>query len=69
MVHELARQSLAEAGVQQKRAYDLHTKGEDFVAGALVWVYNPVRKKGRSPKLDSHWEGPCTILKKLSDVV
>lgn len=69
VVHELARQSLAEAGVQQKRAYDLRTKGEDFVAGALVWVYNPVRKKGRSPKLDSHWEGPCTVLKTLSDVV
>ena len=39
------------------------------MAGALVWVYSPVWKKGRSPKLDSHWEGPCTVLKKLSDVV
>ena len=35
----------------------------------LVWVYNPVRKKGRSPKQDSHWEGPCTVLEKLPDVV
>lgn len=69
MLHGLARQSLAEAGVQQKWAYDLRSRGQDFAPGAQVWVYSPVRKRGLSPKLTSHWVGPCTVLEKLSDVV
>jgi len=32
-------------------------------------VYNPQRKKGRTPKLQSNWEGPYRIVKKLSDVI
>ena len=47
VVHELARQSLAESGVQQKRAYDLRTKGEDFVAGVGL---QPSAEKGTFPQ-------------------
>lgn len=32
-------------------------------------MYNPRRKIGRTPKLQSNWEGPVLIIKKLSDVV
>jgi len=31
--------------------------------------YNPRRKKGRAPKLQSSWEGPYFIVRKLNDVV
>lgn len=31
----------------------------------LVWVYSPRRKKGRYPKLDCYWVGPCKVLGKL----
>lgn len=68
-VHEVARQSLAQAGCRQKRAYDVRCRGGDFDVGAQVWVYSPERQKGLSPKLMSHWVGPCTVLEKLSDVV
>ena len=34
-----------------------------------MWVFNPIRKKGVSPKLCSKWTGPCAVLQKLSDVV
>ncbi|KAG7176718.1 hypothetical protein Hamer_G015547 [Homarus americanus] len=33
-----------------------------------VWLYNPVLKKGQSPKLQSPWEGPYTVVERLSDV-
>uniref|UniRef100_A0AAR2M493 Gypsy retrotransposon integrase-like protein 1 n=1 Tax=Pygocentrus nattereri TaxID=42514 RepID=A0AAR2M493_PYGNA len=67
--HAFARDQLQKAGIRQKRNYDIRAKGKDFRAGDLVWVYSPKRKKGRCPKLDCHWVGPCEILEKLGEVV
>lgn len=67
--HEFARDQLRSAGAKQKRNYDVQTKGRHFIAGELVWVYNPQRKKGRCPKLDSDWVGPCRVLERLGEVV
>ena len=67
--HAFARDQLQKAGMRQKRNYDMRAKGRDFKAGDLVWVYSPKRKKGRCPKLDSHWLGPCEVLEKLGEVV
>lgn len=67
--HNFAREQLVNAGVRQKRNYDVHTRGRHFVAGELVWVYSPLRKKGRCPKLDSHWVGPCSVLERVGEVV
>ena len=39
-----------------------------FNVGDLVWLYTPNRKKGLSPKLQRHWEGPYKITHRLSDV-
>jgi len=33
-----------------------------------VWLFNPQRKKSKTPKLQSNWEGPYRIVKKLSDI-
>jgi hypothetical protein len=30
------------AGLRQKRNYDLHIRGRRIVAGELVWVYSPL---------------------------
>ena len=49
--HEFARQRQEEAGARQKRGYDLRCQGRSFMPGERVWVYNPTRKKGVSPKL------------------
>ena len=37
--------------------------------GKLVWLHNPSRKKGLSPKLQRRWEGPYQIVNKLSEIV
>ncbi|GFW24933.1 retrovirus-related Pol polyprotein from transposon 412 [Trichonephila clavipes] len=43
--------------------------GHQFKEGDKVWFYNPTRRKGLSPKLQSHLDGPYTILKIINDVV
>ena len=67
--HDFARRRQEQAGEKQKRAYDVHCRGRPFSPGEKVWVYNPTRKKGISPKLTSKWVGPCEVLEQLSDVV
>ncbi|KAM9310020.1 LOW QUALITY PROTEIN: complement C4-B [Pholidichthys leucotaenia] len=55
-------QNQSKEGVQQKWAYDTRCWGDDIAPSTKVWVYNLVRKKVRSPKLSSHWMGPCIVL-------
>ncbi|GFW26371.1 uncharacterized protein C19orf47 [Trichonephila clavipes] len=52
-----------------KTRYDTKATGHQFKEGDRVWFYNPTRRKGLSPKLQSHWDGPYTILKIINDVV
>ncbi|MGH0120359.1 UNVERIFIED_CONTAM: hypothetical protein FKN15_067744 [Acipenser sinensis] len=66
--HSFARDQLKAAGVRQKRNYDLRVRGRHFTAGELVWVFSPKRQRGRCPKLDSHWLGPCHVLERIGDV-
>ncbi|UYV73248.1 K02A2.6-like [Cordylochernes scorpioides] len=40
-----------------------------FSKGEMVWLHNPQRKKGLSPKLQYQWEGPYKITKCLNDVI
>ncbi|GBN01182.1 hypothetical protein AVEN_1620-1 [Araneus ventricosus] len=46
------------------RGTDYHFKKRD-----QVWMYNPKRRRGLSPKLPQNWEEPYTTVKKLNDVV
>jgi hypothetical protein len=34
-----------------------------------VWLYRPTSTKGKSPKLQSSWEGPYKVVIRISDVV
>uniref|UniRef100_W5NNZ4 Integrase catalytic domain-containing protein n=1 Tax=Lepisosteus oculatus TaxID=7918 RepID=W5NNZ4_LEPOC len=67
-VHSFARTHLTQAGVRQKRYYDLRCRGPAFQPGDLVWVYNPCRRKGLSPKLAPSWEGPTEVLRVVGEV-
>lgn len=67
--HKFARCQAETAGMRQKRLYDLRVRGQHFKAGDHVWVYSPKRKKGRSPKLDSKWIGPCYVVERVGEVV
>ena len=40
-----------------------------FEVDELVWLYNPKRKKGLSPKLTCDWEGPYIILKRINELL
>ena len=64
---KVARVSSSAAQQRQKKIYDLKVCGQPYQVGEKVWVYNPAKTKGITPKLQSKWQGPCTILKKLSD--
>ncbi len=66
---QFARRQALQAGIRQKRAYDHRCTGRDFKAEELVWVYGPKRQKGRSPKLDCVWAGPCYVVKKLGESI
>ena len=39
MVHRFARHQAQQAGVRQKRCYDMHAKGQDIQAEDLARVY------------------------------
>ncbi|GFS80479.1 retrovirus-related Pol polyprotein from transposon 412 [Trichonephila clavipes] len=68
-VHNLARERINLRTQKMKTRYDTKATGHQFKEGDKVWFYNPTRRKGLSPKLQSHWDGPYTILKIINDVV
>ncbi|KAK3917800.1 Retrovirus-related Pol polyprotein from transposon 412 [Frankliniella fusca] len=37
--------------------------------GDAVWLYRPVRKPGRNPKLAPKWAGPYVILERVNDLI
>ena len=43
-------------------------KDTQYAVGDRVWLFNPRKKRGLTPKLQSNWEGPYTILQRLSAV-
>ena len=68
-VHAFASQQLQKSSERQKRNYDHQTVQKRFKPGDLVWLYSPKRTKGRCPKLQSVWQGPCRVLIRFSDVL
>ncbi|GBM14823.1 hypothetical protein AVEN_36688-1 [Araneus ventricosus] len=54
---------------RMKIRYDSRATDHHFKEGDLVWMYNPKRRRGLSPKLQQNWKGPYTVVKKLNDVV
>ena len=51
-----------------KARYDQLANSAGFQEGDRVWLYCPIRKRGKSPKLQTCWEGPYTITW-INDVV
>ena len=68
-VHSYARENLKISTARAKNYYDLHADDVTFKEGDAVWLHNPRKKVGHSPKLMRPWEGPYTIIKVLNDVV
>ena len=68
-VYEMARIEMKKASDRQKRHYDLHQNMKTFPVGEAVWLHNPSKKRGISPKLQCDWEGPYLIIRHLTDTV
>ena len=67
--HNFARQHLKVASDRMKARYDQLANSAGFQEGDRVWLYRPIRKRGKSPKLQTSWEGPYTIITRINDVV
>ncbi|XP_037910265.1 flotillin-1-like [Hermetia illucens] len=68
-VHHLVRKRLRITSDRMKTLYDRRANTAGFQADALVWLYNPKRQKGLSPKLQADWEGPYLVITRINDVV
>ncbi|KAJ8943324.1 hypothetical protein NQ318_004765, partial [Aromia moschata] len=68
-VHDHVRSRLQLENDRMKTRYNVRANSSSFQEGDLVWLYNPVRRKERSPKLQNNWEGPFTVIKRINDVV
>ncbi|CAK1580573.1 unnamed protein product [Parnassius mnemosyne] len=61
-IYEHIRQS----GQQTSEKMKIHNKV--FDEGSLVWLHNPARSEGKSPKLQAKWDGPYRIATRINDV-
>ncbi|UYV63495.1 K02A2.6-like [Cordylochernes scorpioides] len=68
-IHQWAREKLHFSSEKMKDRYNFKTSHKTYKEGEMVWLYNPQRKKGLSPKLQYQWEGPYKIIKCLNDVI
>ncbi|UYV60362.1 hypothetical protein LAZ67_1000951 [Cordylochernes scorpioides] len=68
-IHQWAREKLHFSSEKMKYRYNVKTSHKTFKEGEMVWLHNPQRKKGLSPKLQYQWEGPYKIIKCLNDVI
>ena len=68
-INRLVRGRLKIASDKMKTRFDISSNSVGFQEGDQVWLFNPKRRCGRSPKLQSNWEGPYTVKKRINDVV
>ena len=66
--YERVRKNTQSCHRRQKDYYDRRVHGSPYSVGDRVWLHVPYVKRGRTPKLCRPWQGPYTVIKKLSDV-
>lgn len=67
-VYALVRTNIDHSTAIQKRCYDHRAKRPEFREGQPVWLYNPQRRRGISPKLTAPWQKGYIIMKRLDDI-
>lgn len=68
-IHTSVRQHTRISSDRMKEQYDVRAQDGGYKLEDLVWLYNPKRRRGCSPKLERNWDGPYKVLKKISDVI
>jgi len=64
--YRLVRQNSRKSHATNKRYYDRRAKERSFVPGELVYLFNPVKKRGQCSKFWTPWAGPHKIVARLS---
>ena len=68
--HQVARSNLGRAREKYKKQYDRRGRDARYTVGDQVWLHNPTRYIGKSPKLQVFFDRiPYTIIKTLSDFI
>lgn len=67
-VHSHVREHGLQASEKMKTRYDRKSNQTRFEEGSFVWLHNPMRRKGKSPKLSPSWEGPYKVVSRINDV-
>lgn len=68
-LHHSVREWADLASLKMKERYDLRAKRPEYAVGSRVWLYDPRRRVGQHPKLDSWWAGPFVVERVINDVV
>ena len=68
-VYKLTQSEMAQACDRQKKTYDHRIYVIPYSIGDLVWLRNPMKTRGKCPKLQPRWEGPYKIRRQISDLV
>ena len=67
--HALARECLGRSAERQKRNYDMRIAERKYNPTDLVYFLDTSRHKGKSPKLQIPWKGPCVVVARMSDCI
>ena len=67
--HKVAGQQSKISHQKAKRYYDEHTKLEHFSKGDLVYLYDPIYKRGKARKFAYKYKGPYEVKQKISPLV
>jgi hypothetical protein len=67
-IHNYARQHLKLASDRMKTRYDKFANSAGYHERDRVWLYRPTRTKGKSPKLQSSWDGPYKVVTRINVV-
>ncbi|CAK1599595.1 unnamed protein product [Parnassius mnemosyne] len=61
-IYEHVRKTVQQMSEKMKTRYDRKMNNKAFDEGSLVWLHNPVRSKGKFPKLQAKWYRPYRIV-------
>jgi len=68
-IHHFARQNLKVASDRMKERYEQVANSASFQVGDRVWLCRPTRRRGKSPNLQTCWEGTYLIITWINVVI
>ena len=68
-MNRLIRERLKVANDKTETWYSIHSSSVGFEERDQVWLYNSKHYRGRPLKIQTKWEWPYTVKKKINDIV